>query len=103
MSDFLRTSGRSGSSRSDSDTVPLPSHLLDSLAWTMTGSGGGWAMTLEWLDIDPLDPVWIGIAFAFGMGARALRLPPLVGFLLAGFLLGYFGAKPGVFLVLHNL
>ena len=55
-------------------------------------------MELEWLEIHPLDPIWIAIAFAMGMIARAVKLAPLVGFLLAGFLLGYLGAEPGVFL-----
>ena len=37
-----------------------------------------------------MDPVWIGIAFIFGIGARMVRLPPLVGFLTAGFVLNAF-------------
>jgi len=34
----------------------------------------------------------VGIAFLFGFGARLVRLPPLVGFLIAGFVLGALGA-----------
>ena len=32
-----------------------------------------------------MDPILIGIAFAFGFAARQVGQPPLVGFLLAGF------------------
>ena len=38
--------------------------------------------------------LWILIAFAFGLLARELTLPPLVGFLLAGFVLNTFGLEP---------
>ncbi len=44
------------------------------------------------------DPLWIAIAFAFGALVRLIGLPPLVGFLLAGFGLNYFGAQGGDFL-----
>jgi len=37
-----------------------------------------------------MDPVWVGIAFIFGIGARFVGLPPLVGFLIAGFVLNAF-------------
>ena len=37
-----------------------------------------------------MDPVWIGIAFIFGLAVRAIGLPPLVGFLFAGFFLNGF-------------
>lgn len=38
-----------------------------------------------------LDAVWIGIAFILGLAARQIGLPPLVGYLLAGFVLFGFG------------
>ena len=34
-----------------------------------------------------LDVVWVSIAFAFGLGARLVGLPPMTGYLLAGFVL----------------
>jgi glutathione-regulated potassium-efflux system ancillary protein KefC len=42
-----------------------------------------------------MDPVWLLIALLFGLGARQLRLPPLVGFLLAGFVLNALGEQGG--------
>lgn len=42
-----------------------------------------------------LDAVWIGIAFALGLFARLLGLPPLLGFLAAGFVLYTFDVQPG--------
>jgi predicted Kef-type K+ transport protein len=44
-----------------------------------------------------MDPIWLSIAFLFGLGVRAIGLPPLVGYLLAGFALNYFGAEQGEF------
>ena len=37
--------------------------------------------------------IWIATAFVLGLLARQLRLPPLVGFLAAGFLLNAFGVE----------
>jgi predicted Kef-type K+ transport protein len=37
---------------------------------------------------------WLLCAFALGLAARQLRLPPLVGFLAAGFLLSGLGVRP---------
>ena len=48
--------------------------------------------------IDYKDPIWIAVAFAFGVLSRLVGLPPLVGFLVAGFTLNYFGAEGGEFL-----
>ena len=48
--------------------------------------------------IDYRDPVWIMVAFAFGLLAAHIRLPPLVGFLVAGFVLNGLGAEGGAFL-----
>ncbi len=38
-----------------------------------------------------MDPVWISVAFVLGLGARQMGLPPLVGFLIAGFVLNGIG------------
>jgi glutathione-regulated potassium-efflux system ancillary protein KefC len=48
--------------------------------------------------IDYKDPVWILVAFGFGFLSRLVGLPPLVGFLVAGFTLNYLGAEGGEFL-----
>jgi predicted Kef-type K+ transport protein len=44
------------------------------------------------------DPLWITIALLLGLVAKQLNLPPLVGFLVAGFLLNMGGAQGGPFL-----
>ena len=44
-------------------------------------------MDFEWVAIALGDVVWISLAFALGLSARAIGLPPLVGFLATGFLL----------------
>lgn len=48
--------------------------------------------------IDYRDPVWIAVAFGCGFLASQVGLPPLVGFLLAGFALNALGAEGGAFL-----
>jgi len=48
--------------------------------------------------IDYKDPIWIAIAFLFGALSRGIGLPPLVGFLIAGFVLNFFGFANGHFL-----
>ncbi|HDH17314.1 MAG TPA: hypothetical protein ENG90_12725, partial [Gammaproteobacteria bacterium] len=48
--------------------------------------------------IEYKDPVWITIAFIFGFFSKQAGLPPLVGFLIAGFTLNYLGAESGNFL-----
>jgi predicted Kef-type K+ transport protein len=40
-----------------------------------------------------MDPVWIAVAFVLGLGARQIGLPPLVGFLIAGFVLHAMGIE----------
>ena len=35
--------------------------------------------------------IWLSFAFALGLSVRLVGLPPLVGYLAAGFLLSYFG------------
>ncbi|MCY0966998.1 cation:proton antiporter [Parathalassolituus penaei] len=41
-----------------------------------------------------MDFVWILVAFLFGFGFKQLGMPPLVGYLLAGFTLNAVGMKP---------
>ncbi|MFW2437916.1 MAG: cation:proton antiporter [Arenicellales bacterium] len=48
--------------------------------------------------IEYKDPTWIAIAFIFGFLSWQAGLPPLVGFLVAGFTLNYLGAESGSFL-----
>lgn len=50
------------------------------------------------LSISPNDPLWIGIAFAFGFAVKQIGLPPLVGYLIAGFALNFWGAESDSFL-----
>lgn len=53
-------------------------------------------MTLDWLAIAFGDVVWLATAFALGFASRLVGLPPLVGFLAAGFLLhaqGFVGGE----------
>jgi glutathione-regulated potassium-efflux system ancillary protein KefC len=45
-----------------------------------------------------MDPLWITVAFFCGFVARQVGLPPLVGFLLAGFLLNALGIEGGALL-----
>lgn len=45
-----------------------------------------------------MDPVWLSIAFIFGFAVRLTGLPPLVGYLAAGFILNYMGAESGEFI-----
>lgn len=52
-------------------------------------------MEFELIAIALGDVAWITIAFAFGFVASQIRLPPLVGFLITGFVLGYFGMAGG--------
>lgn len=44
------------------------------------------------------DPIWIAVAFLFGALSKTAGLPPLVGFLVAGFVLNALGATGGSFL-----
>lgn len=47
------------------------------------------------MELTMSDPVWIALAFLAGLLARTLSLPPLVGYLAAGFALHGLGAQPG--------
>ena len=44
-------------------------------------------MDFEWVAIGLRDVLWIALAFVLGMASRGVGLPPLVGFLAAGFIL----------------
>ncbi|SCA55973.1 Transporter, CPA2 family [Candidatus Terasakiella magnetica] len=48
--------------------------------------------------IDYQDPAWIAIAFIFGLMFQQFKLPPMVGFLLAGFMLHLLGVQQDSFL-----
>ena len=52
-------------------------------------------MDFEWVAIALTDVTWISLAFALGVLARLVNLPPLVGFLVAGFALNYLGIASG--------
>ena len=52
-------------------------------------------MDFEWVAIALGDVVWISLAFALGLSARLIGLPPMVGFLVTGFLLNYLGISSG--------
>ncbi|MEE4196762.1 MAG: cation:proton antiporter [Bacteroidales bacterium] len=43
-----------------------------------------------------MEALWLAIAFLTGFGARLIKLPPLIGYLIAGFILNYLGAESGV-------
>ncbi|MBV6658139.1 MAG: cation:proton antiporter, partial [Devosiaceae bacterium] len=47
------------------------------------------------LSVSLTDPMWLILAFALGMAARAIGLPPLVGYLIAGFGLAAYGMEAG--------
>ena len=53
---------------------------------------------METLALVPDDALWVVTALALGLLAKALRVPPLVGFLAAGFLLNVIGAQTTEFL-----
>lgn len=55
-------------------------------------------MDILLLSIHPSDPLWIAIAFVCGLSLRLVGLPPLIGFLVAGFILNALGAQGGEFL-----
>ena len=48
-------------------------------------------MDFEWIAIAVSDVAWLSLAFVLGFFARLIGLPPLVGFLVAGFLLNLLG------------
>ncbi|MGD8578207.1 MAG: cation:proton antiporter, partial [Lysobacterales bacterium] len=52
-------------------------------------------MSMDWIAIALGDVAWITLAFVLGLGARLIGLPPLIGFLATGFLLGSQGIVTG--------
>lgn len=52
-------------------------------------------MDFSWIAIALGDVTWISLAFALGFLARLISLPPMVGFLAAGFALNYLGFVSG--------
>lgn len=52
-------------------------------------------MDFQWIAIALGDVVWISIAFVLGLLSRVVGLPPLIGFLVTGFLLNAFGIASG--------
>jgi len=52
-------------------------------------------MDFEWVAIALGDVAWITLAFSFGFLARLIGLPPLVGFLVTGFILNVIGVSGG--------
>ena len=55
-------------------------------------------MEPQLISIHHSDPLWIAIAFICGLAIKTIGLPPMVGFLIAGFLLNIMGAEGGEFL-----
>jgi len=51
------------------------------------------------LAIHPEDPLWLAIAFVSGLAFKLMGLPPLIGFLIAGFILNAVGAEASGFLL----
>ena len=52
-------------------------------------------MDFEWVAIALGDVSWISLAFILGYLARVINLPPMVGFLVTGFVLNYMGFTSG--------
>jgi predicted Kef-type K+ transport protein len=55
-------------------------------------------MDPQLISINYSDPLWLAIAFLCGFAIKMVGLPPLVGFLMAGFLLNILGVEGGEFL-----
>ncbi|MEH6504327.1 MAG: cation:proton antiporter [Cycloclasticus sp.] len=55
-------------------------------------------MVPQLISIHYSDPLWIAIAFLCGLAIRVVGLPPMIGFLVAGFMLNALGAEGGDFL-----
>lgn len=55
-------------------------------------------MSADWVAIGAEEVTWIALAFALGFAARIVGLPPLVGYLLAGFLIAAQGGTQSPFI-----
>jgi predicted Kef-type K+ transport protein len=55
-------------------------------------------MDPQLISIHYSDPIWIAVAFLCGLAIRVVGLPPMVGFLAAGFMLNALGIEGGNFL-----
>jgi len=55
-------------------------------------------MDPQLISIHYSDPLWIAIAFLCGLAIRMIGLPPMIGFIVAGFTLNALGAEGGEFL-----
>ena len=55
-------------------------------------------MDFGWVAIAVGDVAWISLAFVLGLASRMVGLPPLVGFLAAGFVLNAYGFTSGTML-----
>lgn len=55
-------------------------------------------MGADWVVLGVAEVSWIGLAFALGFLARTVRLPPLVGYLVAGFVIAGFGGAQTPFI-----
>ena len=51
------------------------------------------------LAIHPEDPLWLAIAYVCGLALKVVGLPPLIGFVMAGFVLNLVGAEASDFLL----
>ena len=47
------------------------------------------------LELWTIDAIWISVTFVFGLLAKRINLPPLIGYLVGGFALSYFGLNEG--------
>lgn len=47
------------------------------------------------LELWTIDAIWISVTFIFGLLAKRINLPPLIGYLVGGFALSYFGLNEG--------
>lgn len=52
-------------------------------------------MDFQWIAIALGDVAWISVAFVLGLISRSVGLPPMVGFLVTGFLLNAYGIASG--------
>lgn len=55
-------------------------------------------MGADWVILDIAEVSWIALAFALGLGSRWVGLPPLVGYLVAGFLIAGLGGQQSPFI-----